>query len=131
MTEFLLDTNVCLDFAFARSERLRARMRAQNGRNMVISAITLAELRFGARRPEADPADEAKLDLFLSVLAVRPFDPAAAETYGAFSGRVPIRRGVFDRLIAAHAISLDLTLVTNNTRDFADVPGLRVENWTQ
>ena len=96
---------------------------------MSISAITLAELRFGARRPEADPADEAKLDLFLSVLAVRPFDATTAEAYGTFAGRVAIRGGVFDRLIAAQAIALDLTLVTNNTRDFTDIPGLRVENW--
>jgi tRNA(fMet)-specific endonuclease VapC len=127
---FLLDTNVCIDFALARSQPLRERVRAQNGRGMLISAVTLAELRFGARRPGADPDDERRIDVFVSVLAAAPFDTAAAEAYGALGRQVAVRRGSFDRLIAAHALALDATLVTNNLRDFADVPGLRVENWT-
>ena len=128
---YLLDTNVCLDFALARSERLRARVRAQRGRGMAISAITLAELRFGARRPDADPDDEQRLDLFVSVLPAHPFDDVAAEIYGGLGGRVHVKRLSFDRLIAAHALALDLTLVTNNERDFTDIPGLQVENWTR
>ncbi|WP_375381318.1 type II toxin-antitoxin system VapC family toxin [uncultured Sphingomonas sp.] len=127
---FLLDTNVCLDFTLARSDRLRSRVRAQNGRAMAISAITLSELRYGARRPEADPEDDRRLALFVSVLTLHPFGVEAAEAYGRFGGLVPLKRTNFDRLIAAHALALDLTLVTNNERDFADVPGLRVENWT-
>lgn len=128
---YLLDTNACLDFTLARSDRLRVRVRAQNGLGMAISSITLAELRFGARRPEGDPADEERLDVFVGVLTVHPFDHAAAEAYGALSGRIAVRRNSFDRLIAAHALALGLILVTNNERDFADVPGLRVENWTR
>lgn len=127
---YLLDTNACLDFALARSDRLRARVRAQNGRGMFISAITLAELRFGTGRPEADPEDERRVDVFVSILPVHPFDQAAADAYGRLSPAVAVRRTSFDRLIAAHALSLDLTLVTNNVGHFADVPGLRVENWT-
>lgn len=128
---YLLDTNVCLDFALARSERLRARIRQQGGRGMAISAITLAELRFGAGRPEADPEDEQRLDLFVGILPAYPFDAAAAEVYGGFGGRIAVKRHSFDRLIAAHALALELTLVTNNARDFADIPGLRVEDWTE
>ena len=128
---YLLDTNVCLDFAFARSDILRSRIRAQNGRNMAISAITLAELRFGAQRPEADAADEARVDVFVSILRVHNFDRVAAERYGQFAGFSAVRRGSFDRLIAAHALALGCVLVTNNTRDFADIPGLVIENWTQ
>lgn len=127
---FLLDTNVCIDFAFARSADLRARVRAQNGRGMAISSITLAELRFGAQRPEADPGDEAKVDIFVSILGVRDFDRAAAERYGMLAATLPARRGSFDRLIAAHALSLGCVLVTNNERDFGGIPGLLVENWT-
>ena len=56
-----------------------------------------------------------------------PFDEAAVRAYAA----LPFRRGSFDRLIAAHALALDLTLVTSNVRDFADIPGLLVENWTR
>jgi tRNA(fMet)-specific endonuclease VapC len=58
---------------------------------------------------------------------VLPFDAAAAEVYA----RLPFRRGSFDRLIAAHALALDLVLVTDNVADYADVPGLKVENWVR
>ena len=128
---YLLDTNACLDFALARSDTLRARVRAQNGRGMAISSITLAELRFGAGRPGADPKDEHRLDVLVSVLTTHPFDEAAAEAYGKLGGKIAVRRNSFDRLIAAHALSLGYTLVTNNEADFADIPGLRVENWTK
>jgi tRNA(fMet)-specific endonuclease VapC len=57
---------------------------------------------------------------------VLPFDEAAARAYA----RLPFKRGRFDRLLAAHALSLDLTVITNNERDFSDIAGLRVENWT-
>jgi tRNA(fMet)-specific endonuclease VapC len=56
-----------------------------------------------------------------------PFDDAAARAYA----RMPFRRGRFDRLLAAHALSLDATVVTNNLSDFADIPGLKVEDWTR
>jgi len=64
---------------------------------------------------------------FFTLIAALPFDRAAAEYYA----KIPFRRGRFDRLIAAHALALGLTVVTANEADFADVPGLRVENWTQ
>ncbi len=128
---YLLDTNVCIDFALARSAQLRARIRAQNGRNLGLSAITLAELRYGASRPSVDAADEARLDIFVGVLGVHDFDRAAAERYGALAASTSPRRHSFDLLIAAHALSLNATLVTNNERDFAGIPGLAVENWTR
>jgi tRNA(fMet)-specific endonuclease VapC len=128
---YLLDTNVCIDFALARSEQLRARVRAQNGRNLGLSAITLAELRYGASRPGVDATDQARLDIFVGVLGVYDFDRAAAERYGAMAPSIPPRRHSFDLLIAAHALSLNATLVTNNERDFAGIPGLVVENWTR
>lgn len=128
---YLLDTNVCIDFGLARSEQLRARIRAQNGLNLGLSAITLAELRYGANRPGVDGADEARLDIFVGVLGVHDFDRAAAERYGALAASTSPRRHSFDLLIAAHALSLNATLVTNNERDFAGIPGLAVENWTR
>ncbi|HYZ49124.1 MAG TPA: PIN domain-containing protein, partial [Sphingomonas sp.] len=64
---------------------------------------------------------------FLASVEVFPFDAAAARTYA----RLPFRGGSFDRLIAAHALALGLVLVTNNERDFVDVPNLLVENWTK
>lgn len=128
---YLLDTNVCLDFALARSEALRDRVRSAFPRGLSISAVTLAELRVGARHKGADPDDEKRLDTLMRVLDLRDFDAAAAEAYGRIARPLGLKRRSFDRLIAAHALALGFTLVTNNRRDFADVPGLKVENWTK
>lgn len=128
---YLLDTNVCIDFARARSETLRERIRANYERGLGISAVTLAELKVGARHEDADPEDDKRLDRLRAVLAVHDFSAAAAETYGQVARQIGLRRNSFDRLIAAHAITLGLTLVTRNEADFAGVPGLRIENWTK
>lgn len=90
-----------------------------------LSAIACAELALGF----SQASDELKqmLERFLGTFPVAPFDEPAARTYA----RVPFRRGKLDRLIAAHALALDAILITNNVRDFADVPDLKVENWSQ
>lgn len=63
---------------------------------------------------------------FFRTVVPQPFDLAAAQSYTS----LPFKRGNFDRLIAAHALSLGLTIVTSNEEDFINVPGLQVENWT-
>lgn len=128
---YLLDTNVCIDFALGRSDPLRARVRAARPFGLAISTITLAELRVGARSPDADPDDDRRLDLLISTLAVAPFDASAAEAYGQLGRAIGIKRKSFDRLIGAHALALRLTLVSNNDGDFGGIPGLAVENWTR
>lgn len=127
---YLLDTNACLDFTLARSALLKERVRENYRKGLAISSITLAELRVGAQGPAADPLDDERLDRFVATLRLHDFDRTAALSYGAIARQIRIRRSSFDRLIAAHALALGLTLVTNNERDFADVPGLRVENWS-
>ena len=127
----MLDTNACLDFSLARNDRLRDRLEQAFDGGLAISAVTLAELRVGAKDPAADPKDERLLNILIRSIALLEFDAAAAEHYGMIVRQVGMRRRGFDRLIAAHARSRDLTLVTNNEGDFADVPGLRVENWTR
>lgn len=126
---FLLDTNVCIDFSLGRSEAIRDRMRQHHASGLAISTITLAELRVGARHRGAEPKDEQRLNMLVATLAVRDFDTAAAQDYGLLARQVGVQRASFDRLIAAHARALGLTLVTNDARHFADVPGLSVENW--
>ena len=128
---YLLDTNVCIDFALARSAVLRDRIRGAFSKGLAISTVTLAELRVGARHEAADPEDEKRLDTFVRILTLHDFDAEAAETYGRLAGQIGIDRRSFDRLIAAHAVSLGLTLVTNDDRGFSGVPGLKVENWTR
>ena len=127
---YLLDTNACLDFTLARSATLKERVRENYRKGLAISSITLAELRVGAQGQDADPMDDERLDRFVGTLRLHDFDGAAANAYGTLARLIGMRRTSFDRLIGAHAMALGLTLVTNNERDFADIPNLRVENWT-
>lgn len=125
MTEpcYLLDTNICIDLLAGRSEKARARIEACRRGEVVTSAIVRAEVMLGAK----DRDQNGRAAAFFTVIEALPFDAAAADMYA----RLPSHWGSMDRLIGAHALALDLTLVTNNESDFADVPGLRVENWTR
>lgn len=120
---FLLDSDICIYLLKDLSPILTGRVREQDEGSLFISSVTLAEVGLGAR---GKAEEEAALAHFLREVTVASFDAAAASQYAM----LPFRRGSFDRLIAAHALAIDLTLVTNNEADFADVPGLRVENWT-
>ncbi len=126
MTEprYLLDTNICLYLFGATSPPLKARVAACEQGELSISVIVLAELMVGVERH-----DRSALPLLANLLRIAPalpFDEAAASAYG----QLPFKRAKFDRLIAAHAMALGVTLITANPHDFADVPGLQVEDWT-
>jgi tRNA(fMet)-specific endonuclease VapC len=127
---FLLDTNICIDYVDGRSELARERVRENFKSGLSVSAITAAELLVGPKESEDRENDIEKVEQFLTVVKTLDFDYLAAETYAALVLQIGIRRRSFDRLIAAHALSLGAILVTNNEADFADVPGLKVENWT-
>jgi tRNA(fMet)-specific endonuclease VapC len=97
-----------------------------------ISAVTLAELRFGVAKSAQRERNARALDEFLLPLAIADFDGAAAESYGAARAAIeaagrPI--GPLDTLIGAHALSLGAVLVTHNTREFRRIPGLAVADW--
>jgi len=128
-SRYLLDTNVCIDFLLGRSASLAERVGQAFG-GLAVSAITAAELRVGSRASSDPKGDMRRVDAFLAMLDVLPFDDRAAATYGAVVRQVGVRRKSFDRLIGAQALSLDVSLVTRNERDFADIQGLRLENWT-
>jgi tRNA(fMet)-specific endonuclease VapC len=127
---FLLDTNICIDYVDGRSELARERVRENFKSGLSVSAITAAELLVGPKESEDREQDIEKVEQFLTVVKTLDFDYLAAETYAALVQQIGIRRRSFDRLIAAHALSLGAILVTNNEADFADVPGLRLANWT-
>jgi tRNA(fMet)-specific endonuclease VapC len=93
--------------------------------DLCMSAIAYAEVLRGTATGKAPTLK--LLERAADSIPILPFDQAAANSYA----RLPFRRHRFDRLIAAHALALDLTLVTANTADFADMPELRVEDWTQ
>ncbi len=127
----MLDTNICIYAIMGGSGYLDQRFDECNAGDLVISAVTLGELEVGFAR-SADP-NLARSDaaVVLSSIAVMPFDAAAARAFGRIQAVAPSRRGAYDRQIAAHALSLGVTLVTNNEKDFHGIPEVVVENWTR
>ena len=134
MTGFLLDTNTCVEVIRRRSVAVMARFRGFPAGELGLSVITLCELEFGAAK-SADPLKNKSLLLnFCAPLRIFPFESASAVPYGplrAHLERAGTSIGPLDMLIASHALSLNLTLVTANEREFRRVPGLKVENWTR
>ncbi|MFZ5558629.1 MAG: type II toxin-antitoxin system VapC family toxin [Pseudomonadota bacterium] len=128
---YLLDTNICVHLIQRHPPGLLRRFEEFDYGDLVISVVTLAELRHGVERdPITKNEAERALHALLSYLPVLPIDNTVAVQYGVFAAAVrDRRRDALDRLIAAHAASLGLTLVTNNAADFRDYPGLVVENW--
>lgn len=133
MIRHLLDTNICIELIRGRSsDALLARLRRHKLGRVGISAITLAELQYGVARSSAPDRNKVALAQFLAPLVIAPFDDRAAAAYGRLRAGLQERGlpiGPLDTLIAAHALSLGVALVTSNEREFRRVPDLRVENW--
>ena len=129
--KLMLDTNMCIYLMKHHPPEVAARFGQCYAGEVVISSITLAELEYGvACSGSQQLRNRNALSALLDDLAVVPFDGPAARAYGPVRlATRERRRDALDKLIAAHAIALDVTLVTNNTADFADYPGLRLENW--
>lgn len=118
---YLLDTNICIYLLEGRSEVAAARVEAQAHGSVVTSSIVFAEVMLGMVRLGAAELGER----FFEEVPVLPFDRPAAESYAG----LPFKRADYDRLIAAHALSRNLVLVTNDTAGFAWAEGLATENW--
>lgn len=122
--KYLLDSNIIVYLTMNSNEGVVRRAAECDEGDLVTSAIAYAEVAHGSLN-EQPPAIE-QLQAFVQEVPVLDFDYKAALAYAS----LPFKRGSFDRLIAAHALSHDLTVVTHNEKHFADVPGLKVENWT-
>lgn len=124
MIRYLLDTDCSIYAMLGTHPALGRRLSECDIDEVAISAISLAEIVMGEGKGK--PPDMPVIDAFLRVVPLLAFDESAARAYAT----LPFRRRSFDRLIAAHALSVGAVVVTNNEADFEDVPGLVIENWT-
>ena len=122
--KYLLDSNIIIALILNDNVGVVARAAECDEDDMVTSSIAYAEVAYGSVKGR--PPAFQKLQAFSEEVTVLPFDYNAARAYAT----LPFKRASYDRLIAAHALSQDLIIVTENETDFADVPGLKVENWT-
>lgn len=128
----MLDTNICIFVMKGLGQALASRFDAQADR-LCISAVTLAELMHGVEKSAAQDRNRRALESFVARLAVLGFESGAAVAYGALRSDLERRGSVigpYDMMIAAHAQSRGLIVVTNNRREFDRVAGLAIEDWS-
>jgi len=128
----MLDTNICIYLIKHQPPEVRQRFEVCFIGDIVISAITLAELEYGiaCSPPDTQAINQLALEGLLEDLVVAPFDKLAARAYGPVRLANKVRqRDALDKLIASHAIAMNVTLVTNNEADFANYQNLKLENW--
>ncbi|MEM8828148.1 MAG: type II toxin-antitoxin system VapC family toxin [Cyanobacteria bacterium P01_G01_bin.19] len=129
---FLLDTNICIYIIKQKPPAVLQKFNEFQVGDLGISSITVAELEFGVQKSQFSEKNKQALSQFLLPLEIVDFDDVAAVAYGnirAFLEKQETPIGSFDILIAAHALSLAATLITNNTKEFSHVPNLKLENW--
>lgn len=124
MIRYLIDADSSIYAMVDRESPVNARISECEPGEIAISAISFAEIALGTQLQKPPPSEA--LEAFLFAIPLLPFDEPAARAYA----QLPFKRARFDRLLAAHALSIGAVVVTNNEADFADVPGLVVENWT-
>jgi tRNA(fMet)-specific endonuclease VapC len=128
----LLDTDICIEALRRRSDPLLRHLRAHSPDELAVSVITEAELNFGALNSALPGRNAGAAEAFLQPFSILPFGREYVPIYARLRStleRAGTRIGNLDMLIAAQAVALGLTVVTNNLREFRRVPGLRVENW--
>jgi tRNA(fMet)-specific endonuclease VapC len=131
---YMLDTDICIYIIKQKPASVFKRFQGLHPSRLAMSAVTFAELVNGARKSRQRKANLEKLEALGRLIAIQPFDQSAACCYGDIRSHLESLGqviGSLDMLIAAHALSLQWTLVTNNEREFTRVPGLQVENWVQ
>ena len=131
MINYLLDTNICIFTIKRKPPEIREQFRRHHGQ-MAISAITLMELIYGAEKSQAPERNLAEIEQFTARLELLEFGSEAAKHAGQIRAeltRIGKAIGPYDQMIAGHARSRGLIVVTNKLREFARVPGLRVVDW--
>ena len=129
---YMLDTNICIDIIRKKPENVLKQLKKKKGEMLCISAITLAELEFGIENSLYKEKNQIALLEFLSIMKIIKFDENAAIEYGKVRKQLKNENcliGPLDMLIGAHAKSLNVTLVTNNAKEFNRIKNLKMENW--
>jgi len=133
---FLLDTNMCIFIIKKKHEKVLEQLKKNRKKGLYISSITLAELEFGIENADCEYKARNRIALieFLSIFEIKDFDENASKEYGILKKYLKDKNcliGPLDMLIGAHAKSLKMTLVTNNTREFEKIRDLKIEDWTK
>jgi tRNA(fMet)-specific endonuclease VapC len=131
---YLLDTNICIYIIKKRPEQVIERLRHTRISEVGVSSITLSELEYGAAKSSRPAQNKLAIIEFLAPFEILPYDDMAAQEYGkvrAYLEKQGTPIGSMDMLIAAHALSLNCILVTNNEREFRQIPTLKIENWAK
>ena len=133
MTRYMLDTNMCIYLMKHQPEEVARRFAQCYVGDVVMSSITYAELEYGVAASQNPEKERINLASLVEDIQVIPFDAAAGVAYGPIrmATRDGTRKDALDKLIAAHAVALNVTIVTNNEKDFARYPGLAIENWVE
>ena len=129
---FMLDTNVCIYMIKGKPPQVLSRLKDFSLGDVSVSCITVSELEYGVAKSSKPQQNRDALDAFLAPLEILPFNGEATHRYGqirAYLEKEGKLIGGMDMLIAAHALSASITLVTNNTKEFGRIPELRLENW--
>ena len=132
--KYLLDTNICIYLIKQKPPKVLARFNTLDLSDIGISSITVAELEYGICKSQQQEKNRSALMQFLLPLEIVEFDQAAATLYGSIRSNLESRGlviGAMDMLIAAHALSLGVTLVSNNVREFSRIANLSLENWAE
>ena len=132
MPRYMLDTNMCIYLMKNQPEAIARRFAQCYVGDVVMSSITYAELTYGVAVSANPEQEKINLAGLIEDIQVVPFDSAAGEAYGPIRlATLEAKKDALDKLIAAHAVSLNAIVVTNNTKDFARYPGLVIENWIE
>ena len=130
--KYLLDTDICIHIIRKRPQEVFEKFRQLEIGDVAISSVTFSELSFGVCKSRDPERNNEALMEFVSPLEIAPYDDSVGPVYGRVRAQlesIGLPIGPMDTMIAAHALSLSLKLVTNNEREFTRVEGLDVENW--
>lgn len=129
---YLLDTNVCIDYLTRRYSGVVDRFVSSSPEDLCVSSIVVAELRYGADKSQRRSENHRRIDVLVGEIACVDFNLEAASVFGRLRSELEGRGetiGPYDLLIAAHALCLGLTLITDNVREFQRIDRLALENW--